>query len=183
MFEGSYSDSPSFTAQAAAVVLSPGDVLSAAATDSNMSQISIVRIDRTTGDRTVVSGPTRGAGPQIVRNSNRDIGLVYSNGMIYASWSGGARYYRIDPATGDREIFSGCTASGYPCQDPLIGSGPEVSNTWALIAVGAVPPTLAGPPWWATVLLAGVVIGLTIRTVRIPARRDTCPRPSLVALG
>ena len=127
--------------QAAATELAPGDLLSAVALSLSASNASVLRVDPVTGDRTVISGPTSsgsviGAGPAIIRNSNRDVGLTYSDGFIWASTSAGTKYIRIDPDSGDRTIVSGCPSGlAFPCREPLIGAGPEVAQTWALVAI------------------------------------------------
>jgi hypothetical protein len=132
-------------ANSSAVELAPGDLLSAAAITGD-SIISIIRVDPVTGDRVVISGPSGeggtviGSGPGIFRNADQDIGLTYADGMIWISTSAATKYLRIDPATGDRMLISGCpTLNATVCRDPVVGSGPLPIGTWALTVVPSDP--------------------------------------------
>jgi hypothetical protein len=85
---------------------------------------AIVRVDPADGSRTIVSGCTSeacgtvvGAGPPI----GRLFGIVREPGDTIAVADGQA-VYRVDPATGDRTIVSGCTDVG--CGS-VVGSGPS----------------------------------------------------------
>jgi sugar lactone lactonase YvrE len=53
--------------------------------------------------------------------------------------------FRIDPATGNRTVVSGCVSHGNECTAPVVGSGPELTSLTglALEGVGAV---LVGQP-------------------------------------
>lgn len=67
----------------------------------------ILRVDLISGDRELVSGPTRGAGP-LGSNGFRDL-LITRAGQFIAAADGadGDFLVRIDPLTGDRELIPG----------------------------------------------------------------------------
>ena len=84
---------------------------------------AIVRVDPSNGNRTLVSGcanptctPVLGAGPAIGRLFG--IAIEASHAIVVAD---GLALFRIDPATGNRTLFSGCP--DVACAAP-VGSGP-----------------------------------------------------------
>ena len=120
--------------------LEPGQLLTVVSLGQS-GGLSVMRIDLTTGDRDVLSGPTgfgsvRGAGPSIQTFGNTDgPELVQSNDdFIYVSSA--SRYFKIDPVTGDRSIVSGCSNDfTAPCPGPVVGAGPEVKNSYGIAVV------------------------------------------------
>lgn len=70
------------------------------------------RLDPRTGERTPVSGPERGAGPDLLRPRHAAVGPT---GEILLVDQGG-RVLAVTPETGDRRVVSG----------PEVGSGPEL---------------------------------------------------------
>lgn len=94
------------------ISLPDGDILLAIAgrPDDGMTG-AILRVDPLTGDRSVFSGPTRGAGDNFITAS----GLTLTkSGEIYATDNWNARIYRIDPLTGDRTMV----ANGFVPEEP-----------------------------------------------------------------
>lgn len=87
----------------------------------------IVRVDRFSGDRTIVSGAGTGRGPAFQSPSGiaveRDGFLVVADAGILLP----PRILRIDPRTGDRTVVSG----------PLTGSGPLFENTFNIAVEAA----------------------------------------------
>jgi hypothetical protein len=106
----------------------PGDgsLLVADRDPNNFNLYAIVRVDTSTGDRMVVSGcndsnctQVLGTGPAITRI----FGIAAEpDGQILAADGDGRALYRIDPATGNRTLVSGCTDAG--CTS-LVGTGPS----------------------------------------------------------
>jgi hypothetical protein len=105
----------------------PGDGSLLVADRSNPGLYAIVRVDTSTGDRTVVSGcadsncnQVVGTGPAITRLFG--IALDPSHRILAVD---GQALYRIDPTTGDRTLVSGCEDAG--CTS-VVGSGPSAGQ-------------------------------------------------------
>src|SRR5262249_51885670 len=65
---------------------------------------AVVRVDPTTGDRSLVSGQGRGGGPS---TPNVEGIAVEANGALVVTSSSGGGVVRVDPVNGDRTIVSG----------------------------------------------------------------------------
>jgi len=101
---------------------------------SNPGPYALVRVDASTGNRTVVSGCADAACAVLV-GSGSAIGRLFgirleASGSILAV--DGQALYRIDPASGDRAIVSGCADAA--CSG-VVGSGPLAGQP-ADIAIG-----------------------------------------------
>lgn len=99
----------------------------------------VVRVHPTSGERTLVSGnfpglPLVGTGPDLVGVD--DIALEPS-GDIVATNNAADNVIRIDPATGDRVIVSGCADNSGSAGCPILGAGDEVFLNVKGIAVEA----------------------------------------------
>ena len=121
--------------------------------DSSLN--AVVRVDPTTGNRTIVSGCTIVPdgpcpdGPPLVPDNLVGSGPEFGNpvaiaieasgqGLVVDSFLGAV--VRVDPTTGNRTVVSGCTISTFPCPDGplpsvpdnLVGSGSEFVNPQAI---------------------------------------------------
>jgi DNA-binding beta-propeller fold protein YncE len=88
-------------------------------------QRAIIRITPETGARSLVSDTTRGSGPDFVGPAaiaiEADGGLV----LVDVNRRDSGTVMRVDAATGDRTIISGCTqGSSQSCQGMVVGDGP-----------------------------------------------------------
>jgi MYXO-CTERM domain-containing protein len=135
---------------------------------------AILRVDPATGDRTLVSGcedpgctSSRGSGPAFV-----DLfGLAReAGGTLVASDAALDALLRVDPATGDRTLVSGCGDGGCAL---AAGSGPRLGEPVDLLVLPAPEP---GAPGAAAAALA--LAGLAARR-----RRDTRANPSTARRG
>jgi streptogramin lyase len=101
------------------------------------ASVAVLRVDPTTGARSLVSGVNADTGE--LRGSGPDLGpfiagiAVEADGQLVVLNTGFVSPFfvssllRIDPATGNREIVSGCPAldlTTFACATPLVGSGP-----------------------------------------------------------
>jgi sugar lactone lactonase YvrE len=110
-----------------AATISPGDIL--VTLDSGTG--SVVAINPVTGNRTVVSDPSHGSGPQLpIQQITVDShGVIYAaTGMLFPTSPGAI--LRIDPITGNRTIISDSTHG----TGPLLLSGTADASSG--IAVG-----------------------------------------------
>ncbi|MBI3329120.1 MAG: hypothetical protein HYZ81_20750 [Nitrospinae bacterium] len=102
------------------------------------SSAAVVRVDRVTGDRTLVSGCTeitfhctasRGSGPSL--REPQGIAVEADGSLVVAvgiGFSFSATVVRVDPRTGDRTVVSGCTnfdRTTFQCTASR-GSGPSL---------------------------------------------------------
>jgi streptogramin lyase len=109
-----------FTAVAALAIGPAGAILVA---DSQ----SLVRVDPSTGDRTLVSGSTRGSGPALPTSTG--VAVEPSGAVLWAHPHG---ILRIDPVTGDRLELSGPGAGAGPAFRAIEGIASDA--TGALLA-------------------------------------------------
>ena len=135
---------PDFGSPAGLVVESSGDIL--------VTGDALFRVDPTTGNRTIISGPVVGSGPDFEGNP---AGLVVesSGDILVATTNNKTAVFRVDPTTGTRTIvstadltsvcfgvrlpFPCCTGFGTgdgtpPCA-PGVGSGPAFGNPAGLV--------------------------------------------------
>jgi sugar lactone lactonase YvrE len=98
----------------------PGDILSA-----NTATGELFRVD-SSGDRGVLSSEDVGSGPSF--RQPYDVTLE-ADGQILMADRRNRALVRVDPQTGDRMIFSGCTT--LDCSAP-IGLGPDFSELYLL---------------------------------------------------
>src|SRR5262245_14048372 len=103
---------------AEAVTLEPGDIVVADALYD-----SVYHVDPATGDRTVVSSDSIGAGPslgQLFGIAVEPSGTILVTGTadFVTGW-----VYRIDPLTGDRSVVT----------SSVVGSGPNLVNPMDLV--------------------------------------------------
>lgn len=94
---------PGFVNAGQLITLPGGDILVAVAGLPDDGQYgAIYRVDPVTGDRTIFSDATHGAGPDFITVN----GITRTDaGEIYVTDNWNARVYRIDPATGDRHLI------------------------------------------------------------------------------
>jgi sugar lactone lactonase YvrE len=85
------------------------------------------------GERTVVSGDGRGSGPTLIAPAA--LARETSGAWLLADRAR-RTLYRIDPATGDRTVVSGCVNHSDDCTQPLIGSGPQLTAPTGLAREG-----------------------------------------------
>ena len=125
---------------------------------------AVVRVDPATGDRTVVSGciiipdgpcvdspppsPANlvGSGPEFV---NPQAIAIEASGQWLVVDNSLDVVVRVDPATGDRTVVSGCIIipEEGPCQPPnLVGSGPELVNPQAIAIEASGQGSWSMPP-------------------------------------
>jgi streptogramin lyase len=88
----------------------------------------VVRVDPQSGERTLVTGPDRGTGPALHATA---LAIESAQAFVVADSFLGA-ILRIDVASGDRTILSGCTAM--TC-DVLVGNGPPLAFPTALLTM------------------------------------------------
>jgi len=82
---------------------------------------AVVRVDLSTGNRTILSDATTGSGPGL----EEPMGIaVQSNGFLAVVDFALDAVVEIDPDTGNRRILSGCPQAPDPCPEPLVGLGP-----------------------------------------------------------
>jgi streptogramin lyase len=90
--------------------------------------LNVFRVDRDTGDRTIISGfipPTSdvvGVGPNFVNPNS--IALEADGSILVTDGLRVHRLIRIDPITGERTSFSGCVSRDIPCS-VVVGDGPD----------------------------------------------------------
>jgi hypothetical protein len=99
----------------------PGDILTA-----NLANRTLFRVD-SSGDRGVLSSEDVGSGPSPRRLV--DVTLEADGQILMTDYLNRA-LVRVDPQTGDRMIFSGCTT--LDCSAP-IGLGPDFSEVYMLV--------------------------------------------------
>jgi len=97
--------SPAF---ASAVTLAPGDIIV-----MNEEGGSLLRIDPATGDRTVISGCVDSPCSEVIGaglafHDNASDVEVGPDGFVLVSQQ--VTVFRVDPATGDRTVVSGCSS-------------------------------------------------------------------------
>lgn len=104
-----------------AVMLSPGDILVAdiGPIGSGSGSAGILKVDSSTGDRTIVSGFGVGSGPSF--STPFDM-AVTPEGDILVTDVLGDSIYRVDPTSGDRTRISG----------PGVGTGPAFGGPGGL---------------------------------------------------
>ncbi len=103
-------------------------------TDSLMGVHTVFRIDPVTGDRSVVTGCATplcssvvGAGPSLVGPTGVD---VEAGGTLVLADTGLNAVLRVDPATGDRTVLTGCVDA--LCTS-TVGAGPDLGNPADLV--------------------------------------------------
>jgi hypothetical protein len=82
-------------------------------------ETSVFRINPTTGDRTIISGPTVGGGPEL--SGEADL-VVAPDGQIFLTSSLTDSIVQVDPITGNRTLVSG----------PGRGTGPAMTHPFGL---------------------------------------------------
>lgn len=162
--------SPSATASTTFVAM----VRTGCATDPDNGPWAVIRIDLSTGDRTVLSGrrddcALAGAGPDLF-GYDAGVADVDADGQIIAMTGGPGSsptmtLWRVDPATGDRTILSGCVDEA--CSS-TIGAGPQGWPINGHLEPPPAPPTVAALPSWGLPVLAGILVGLTARVLSRP---------------
>ncbi len=153
-------------AGAGAVVLAPGDVLvlTEAIECPFPSGNALVRIDPVTGDRTIISGREEdcsdvGAGPQFLDAEN----IAFEpGGDVLVADSRGMRVLRVDPATGDRSVLSGCLEPDNTgtCPSEVRGTGRAIPDPEGIAVVSAPAPAVSGLPLLGGVVLVGLMVVL-----------------------
>ena len=103
---------------------------------ANPSDLNLVRVDPTSGDRAVVSGcmdavcsSTRGTGPAFF--APRFVATARDGSIVVADRSNPGTYaiVRVDPASGDRSVVSGCAD---PSCLSVVGSGPAIQRLFGI---------------------------------------------------
>ena len=177
-----------------AAALNPGDIVVSDVLDG---QLRLLRLDPATGERTIISACLDatcstfiGSGPKFPQGSSSLKTAIEPTGSILAAPKGFSFgvIYRVDSSTGDRTIvastdqtttacgsagtpFDCCTGSGIsdgtpPCAD--VGSGPALGANAFMAVAPTFAPALSSLPTWGLALLAGIVLGLAIKTARRP---------------
>ncbi|ETX08284.1 MAG: hypothetical protein ETSY2_06290 [Candidatus Entotheonella gemina] len=100
---------------------------------------AIFRVNRVTGDRTIISGCEQtplgcpetpiGNGPEL--RTPRGLVIEASGHFVVLSQVSNA-VLRVDPETGDRTVISGCTAPIFGCPENPLGSGPPLDRPVAV---------------------------------------------------
>ena len=125
---------PGFVGPAAIDVTPVGDLVVLDSTDCSphgvLTPWKLLRVDPDTGDRSVVSGPERGSGP----DPNDCTGLaVGPDGVVYVANERTvfprAQILAIEPETGDRSVLS--SGAGSP---EAAGAGPDFATILAITA-------------------------------------------------
>jgi hypothetical protein len=156
-----------------AVTLSPGDLL-------YTKGAALVRWDPNTGNRTVVSGcpnpisPTCtaeeliGVGPMFKHTTELDPHVQPDGSIVMVGQlDDGAvpsktALFRIDPASGDRSVIVSDDNDGVPPSDGMFPY--ELQNETT--RVPSTPDYVAALPPWGIPLIAGIVLGLSLRLRR-----------------
>ncbi len=160
--------------------LEPGDLVV-------VEQTRLLHVDTATGNRTVISGcvDTNACFPGAKIGSGPTWSMVggiafEDDGSILVGTLGVSpdpnatprtlppAVIRVNPTTGDRVVISGCDAVDLEAgSNPVclseVGSGPSIEGTPIPARVPHNPPAMSALPEWGLVLLAGVLIGLTIK--------------------
>ena len=91
--------------------------------------LSVLKVDPTSGDRTILSGAGVGSGPSLIQPQGI---AVDSSGDIVVADDGRDAVVGVDPANGDRTTLS----------DSSTGTGPSFSSPLGIAVVmdGSVPP-------------------------------------------
>jgi hypothetical protein len=90
----------------------------------------VMRVDGATGDRSILSSPLRGSGPDLAAPEGVSSG---PGGKIVVANVVDRSLLQIDPATGDRTVVSGCVD---PACSSQVGSGPAFQGP-RFVAFGA----------------------------------------------
>ncbi|MDH3599794.1 MAG: NHL repeat-containing protein, partial [Candidatus Tectomicrobia bacterium] len=86
---------------------------------------AIIRVTPETGSRSLVSDTTRGSGPAFVGPAAIAIETDGSLVLVDVNRRDSGTVMRVDAATGDRTVISGCTqGSSRSCQGMVVGDGP-----------------------------------------------------------
>ena len=86
---------------------------------------AVVRVDPISGNRTIISGTSRGSGPPFI--NPRGI-AVEANGQLVVADAGGDAVVRVDPISGNRTIISGTSRGSGPPFDFPVGIAVEASG-------------------------------------------------------
>ncbi len=133
---------------------------------------SLYRVDATNGDRTLVSGATRGEGPST--GIVVDVSVLSDGRIVVADSSSRKQLLAVDPATGDRERLSGLGVGGGPSfEDPQgvieTATGLMVAEA-GLGAVVRVDP-VDGSRYVLGAAFSGAVTSIAVR--RVVCRNET----------
>ena len=128
--------------------LRPGEILVADIGIEEATDGAIFRVDPVTGDRAIISGRGVGSGPELFNPMGITLGVdgqIYVTDRVALDQGGDAPViYRIDPASGVRDIVSG----------PERGVGPSLNGdlSWAIafrtdgkLLIATEQPELGGP--------------------------------------
>jgi hypothetical protein len=121
------------------VTLAAGDLLVAGFAGPGETNAGLYRVEASTGDRTLVSGPGRGEGPDlfypygIVVESPRSV--LVSDNVAY-------RIVRVDPSDGSRELLSGDGRGAGPVLEQPTDMVRLPSGDLAVVAYPALIPQL-----------------------------------------
>ncbi len=169
--------------------LVPGEVIVALSRSEacpNPPNYAVVRIDPLTGDRVTLSGldgdctTVVGAGDSFVEPNGL---LLLANGVLLVADgdSGIGRLISVDPASGNRTVVSGCSATlGNSCIGPVVGSGPSPDFVRDLVRTDGSPSRVLALASFPLYCGAGEQGGLVVfdlqsgdRTV-LSGRDDAC---------
>jgi hypothetical protein len=160
---------------------------------SNGNPAAVVAIDPANGNRTVISGcidaacsSFAGSGPPL---SFLNPGAVAADGSLLAVAITLDAVLRIDPATGNRSIVSGCTDAG-PCGGPPVGSGPafvdpvavkrDASGDLLVTDSGTFGVTHVDPTTGDRTVITSSAVG-TGPSFQVPVSAVDLPEPRMIA--
>ena len=152
-----------------AVTLNPGDILMA-----NNGSGSLMRVDPTSGDQTVVSGcfvaqcgiPAVGSGPAW-GGSLSSIALELDGSILVAGRQADPpdepSIFRVDPTTGDRVVVASTSIGAG------VGGAPWEIPAALAVVPGPEPSMVSVLPGWAVALILGIAIGALLQLRRVAA--------------
>jgi len=135
-------------ATAGAVVLSSGDII---VVDS--SRTVVARIDPVSGAETIISGGGVGSGTPF-GNLWVGVGVSPDLSTVYVVDDTSEILFSVDVATGARTV--------------LRSAGPDENFLNLTVAPAGPPPSVSALPTWGIAVLAGILLGLGMKSAHRP---------------